>query len=247
MSFNYRSIKIVLFSLVMVLVMLILLTPDAPKEKTNAEYEAEGKVIYLSFDDGPGPYTGELLDVLKKYDVKATFFVTASYPDYADLIGRAYDEGHSIGIHSYSHNYYRIYDSVSAYKEDMKLMDDIIKEQTGKRTKLFRFPGGSSNTVSNFNPGIMTELSKTLTGEGYYYFDWNVLSGDAGETTDTGAIYYNVISGCAKNDVSVVLMHDIKSYSVAAVESIIKWGLESGYTFLALSEESFPAHHPIAN
>lgn len=247
MRFNYRTIKIVLASIVMVLIMLILLTPDAPKQKSSREYEAEGKVIYLTFDDGPGPYTEWLLDTLAEYNVKATFFVTASYPDCADLIGRAYNEGHSIGIHSYSHNYYRIYDSVSAYKDDMKLMDDIIKEQTGHRTKLFRFPGGSSNTVSNFNPGIMTELSKKLSAEGYYYFDWNVLSGDAGDTTDTGTIYYNVISGCAKNDVSVVLMHDIKSYSVAAVESIIKWGLENGYTFLALSEDSFPAHHPIAN
>lgn len=228
----------------MLLLVLIGLTPE---KRSVADIEAEGKVIYLTFDDGPGPYTEELLDTLAKYDVKATFFVTGAYPEYENLIGRAAKEGHSIGIHSYSHNYREIYSSVSAYREDMNRMDDIIRSQTGKRTKLFRFPGGSSNTVSYFSPGIMTELAETLTAKGYRYFDWNVLSGDAGDTTDTGTIYYNVIDGCSRNEVSVVLMHDIKSYSVAAVESIIRWGLDNGYTFLALEEDSFGAHHPIAN
>lgn len=209
--------------------------------------EEEGKVIYLTFDDGPGPYTGELLDTLHKYHAKATFFVTAAYPDYEDLIHRAASEGHSIGIHSYSHRYNEIYSCVDAYLSDFYAMDEVIYYETHSHTKLFRFPGGSSNTVSNFNPGIMTELTRLMTQKGYYYFDWNVLSGDAGETTDSFTVYQNVINGCAGKDVSVVLMHDIKPYTVEAMEDILDWGVHNGYRFIALTEDSFSAHHPVNN
>ena len=204
------------------------------------------KTIYLTFDDGPSYYTPELLDVLARYNVKATFFVTGNHPEYLDCIGRAYREGHTIGVHSYTHNYWTIYASEEAFFEDFKKCQDMIYEQTGEYTTLFRFPGGSSNTVSNFNPGIMSRLTQTMTEMGYYYFDWNVTSGDAGETTDTDEVYWNVRSGCTSN-VSVVLQHDIKGFSVAAVERIIIWGLNNGYQFLPLEESSYGAHHRINN
>ena len=206
----------------------------------------ERKTIYLTFDDGPSYYTPHLLDILAKYNVKVTFFITGNHPDYVDCIGRAYREGHSIGVHSYTHNYWNIYASEEAYFDDFNLCEDLIYEQTGEYTKLFRFPGGSSNTVSNFNPGIMSRLTKTMTDMGYYYFDWNVTSGDAGETTDTDQVYWNVISSCTSN-VSVVLQHDIKGFSVDAVERIIVWGLNNGYQFLPLEESSYGAHHRINN
>lgn len=205
------------------------------------------KVVYLTFDDGPGKYTSELLDVLKKYNVKATFFVTGANPDYYDQIGRAYSEGHSIGIHSFSHVYEDIYSSEDAYFEDLNRVQNLILSQTGTQTTLIRFPGGSSNTVSDFNPGIMTKLTGAVTDMGYQYFDWNVLSGDAGETTDTNTIAWNVCSGMAEHDVSVVLQHDIKSYSVDAVEMILAWGIENGYTFLPLTASSPTAHHNVNN
>jgi len=216
------------------------------QSRTVAAEEA-GKVIYLTFDDGPGAYTEQLLDVLKKYGVKATFFVTDGYPEYESLIAREAKDGHSVGVHSYTHKYNSIYASAEAYIDDFNKMNDVIRAQTGSRTKLFRFPGGSSNTVSNFNPGIMSTLTKLMKDKGYFYYDWNVLSGDAGETTDTNQIYRNVINGCSQNKVSVVLMHDIKSYSVAAVEDIIKWGLENGYSFMALNEYSYGSHHGVNN
>lgn len=205
------------------------------------------KIVYLTFDDGPGKYTGELLDILAQYNVKATFFVTGANPDYYDQIGRAFREGHSIGIHSYTHVYENIYSGEDAYFSDLNQTQALIQSQTGYTTTLIRFPGGSSNTVSNFNPGIMTSLTKAVTDMGYQYFDWNVLSGDAGETTDPYTIAWNVCSGMASNSVSVVLQHDIKSYSVAAVEMIIKWGLENGYTFLPLNSTSPTAHHGVNN
>ena len=122
----------------------------------------------------------------------------------------------------------------------------LVTVEPGEYTTLFRFPGGSSNTVSNFNPGIMSRLTKTMTDMGYYYFDWNVTSGDAGETTDTDEVYWNVVNGCGSN-VNVVLQHDIKGFSVAAVERIIIWGLNNGYQFLPLEESSYGAHHGVNN
>ena len=126
-------------------------------------------------------------------------------------------------------------------------MQDVIVAQTGKETSLLRFPGGSSNTVSNITPGLMTTLTQEVQNRGYQYFDWNVSSGDAGETTDTDQVVKNVISGIQSHNVSVVLQHDIKEFSVDAVEKIIQWGLNNGYTFLPLNYDSPPAHHHINN
>ncbi|MBQ8814288.1 MAG: polysaccharide deacetylase [Lachnospiraceae bacterium] len=217
---------------------------DALSERELIE---RGKVIYLTFDDGPGKYTAELLDILAKYDIKATFFVTGGNEGYFDMIGRAKDEGHTIGIHCYNHDYKKVYASEHAYFADLEKIDEIIFDQTGERAQLVRFPGGSSNISSKFNPGIMTRLTGMVEEKGYRYFDWNVLSGDAGDTKDTEEIIRNMIDGILKKDISVVLQHDLYDYSIAAVEEVILWGLENGYAFLPLSMESPTIHHPIAN
>ncbi len=205
------------------------------------------KTIYLTFDDGPSQYTSKLLDVLARYGVKATFFVTNLDPDYQDMIGRAFREGHSIGVHSVSHNYALIYQSRDAFFRDFQGMQDIIYEQTGSYTKLFRFPGGSSNTVSSFNPGIMSRLTRAMNDLGYQYFDWNVVSGDAGETNKTNKIVEKIEEGCRENRISIILQHDIKDYSVAAVEDVIIWGLQNGYSFRALELDSPAMHHGVNN
>lgn len=209
--------------------------------------QPDRNTIYLTFDDGPGPYTEWLLDILKAYNVKATFFVTCNNSDYRDMIGRAYREGHSIGVHSATHNYYDIYASEEAFFDDFNRAENMIYEQTGAYTSLLRFPGGSSNTVSNFNAGIMSRLSQAVADLGYQYYDWNVSSGDAGETTDTEKIVENIIDGCTGRRSSIVLQHDIKDYSVAAVEKVIIWGLNNGYTFSALNLTSPNAHHTVFN
>lgn len=226
--------------------------PQSPSQSgsggaTNqpATVTPSGKVIYLTFDDGPGKYTRKLLDVLKKYNVKATFFVVNT--KYTSLLDDIVDEGHAIGIHSTTHDYDEIYASEDAYFEDLYKMQGIIEKKTGVTTTLVRFPGGSSNTVSKFNPGIMTRLTEALTENGFQYYDWNVNSGDAGGTKKTSKVVENVISGCEKRKVSIVLQHDIKSYSVDAVEEIIIWGLENGYRFLPLEPSSPKAHHSVRN
>jgi len=206
-----------------------------------------GKVIYLTFDDGPGAYTAELLDILDRYNVKATFFVTAQFENYLDMIGEEFRRGHSVAVHSYTHDF-DIYTSEETYFEDLYAMEEVIIEQTGQGTSLVRFPGGSSNTISDdYNSGIMNVLVKDLEDMGFSYFDWNVTSGDAGETTDTDTIISNVTTEILENgdERSVVLQHDIKDFSVAAVEEIIKWGLDHGYTFAPLTSTSPGAHHYI--
>ncbi len=209
------------------------------------------KVVYLTFDDGPSAYTKELLDVLAKYNVKATFFVCDKGSTNNAIMKRIVDEGHSIGVHSATHDYQEIYASEEAYLADFNEVRDLIKRITGVETNLFRFPGGSSNGVSKFNPGIMTRLTKMMTDMGYYYFDWNVSSGDASTGSDAAKtaedVFENVIAGISKRNVSVVLQHDIKKFSVQAVEDIIIWCLDNGYTLLPLDETSPVCHHSVNN
>lgn len=201
------------------------------------------KVIYLTFDDGPSVYTKELLNILKEYNVKATFFVTGN--GNRKYIKKAYNEGHSIGIHTYSHVYKNVYASEEAYFNDLEKVQKIIKEQTGEESRLVRFPGGSSNTVSRFNKGIMTRLSKELERRGYKYFDWNVSSSDTVKS-NSDDIANTVIRRLKKGN-NVVLQHDTKYYSVKAVRKIIEYGLANGYTFAKLDVTSPTVHHGINN
>ena len=205
-----------------------------------------GNVIYLTFDDGPGPYTADLLDLLKKYHIKVTFFVTNQKPGYHDMIAREAAEGHSVGIHSASHNY-DIYASEDAFFADLNTMRDIIIEQTGKAPDIVRFIGGSSTTKANYNPGIISRLAAMLEQKGYAYFDWNVSTGDGNFSIATEDAYNFAIDGISKHSNSVVLMHDLNKNSMAAVEEIIIWGLKNGYTFLPLTHDSPVCHHRISN
>ena len=204
-----------------------------------------GRVIYLTFDDGPGPYTGALLDLLKHYGVKATFFVTDS--GYDGTMWRIVKEGHSIGIHTMTHDYNSIYASEEAFFTDLLGMQDIIYRNTGVKTTLMRFPGGGSNLVSDYNEGIMTRLARAVQDAGFQYFDWNVDSNDAGGALKRKTVAANVIGGVQNHRVSVVLQHDIHGFSVDAVEDIIIWGLENGYKFLPLKDTSPTMHHTVLN
>ena len=187
---------------------------------------------------------------MDQYSVRATFFVTCDQPDFFRCIARAHAAGHTVGIHSASHVYSEIYSSEEAFFEDFQKVRDLIFEQTGEYPSICRFPGGSSNTVSEFNPGIMTRLASDVRDLGYQYFDWDVYSGDAGgkgAAAESDTVFANVTEGIGDSHHAVVLQHDIKGFSVDAVEKIILWGLENGYTFRALDAGSPPAHFDIAN
>lgn len=207
--------------------------------------EPTGKTIYLTFDDGPGRYTDRLLDILAKYDVKATFFVT--YNGNPDLITRMDREGHVVALHTASHDYDVIYTSEEAYLNDLYTIQSLVRAKTGKTSTLIRFPGGSGNTVSSYNPGIMTRLTQLLSDMGYTYFDWNVDSGDAVGAASAKEIFYNVVYGIGQRQTSVVLQHDIYEASVEATELIIQWAIANGYTFKTLSERGPAIHHGVRN
>ncbi len=217
------------------------------EQTTAAPENSNGRTIYLTFDDGPGPYTERLLDILKKHDVKATFFLTHVYSQYESLIKREAKEGHAVAVHSYTHDYNKIYASTDAYWQDFNAMQEVIKAQTGAETKMFRFPGGSSNTVSKNTPGIMTELVKQAGEKGLSYFDWNVASGDAANNISGAEVLQNCKVGVANYKNAVVLCHDVKEYTVNVMDEFITWALSKGYTFAALTPESDGAHHRVNN
>lgn len=217
-------------------------------DKINDEVKQsdEEKVIYLTFDDGPGVYTEELLNILDKYDVKATFFVTAQFTKFLPLLAREAESGHTVAIHTKTHNW-NLYRSFENYYKDFTDMNKIIEEYTGKKTKLFRFPGGGSNTVSKGkSTGVVNYIASKMQSGGYTYFDWNVDSGDAAGA-NSKKIYENVINGVSSRNYSIVLMHDIKRPTIDTIESIIGWGLNNGYTFKTLSSDSPTVHHHVNN
>ena len=207
---------------------------------------SNGKVIYLTFDDGPSSHTGKLLDILKKYNAKATFFVVNT--GYIDMITRAANEGHTVAIHTATHRFEKLYASDAAYYADLQKMQDIIKAKTGQTAMLLRFPGGSSNTISkNYSRGIMTRLTKSVQEKGFKYFDWNVDSMDAGGARNSTEVYLNVVRGIGNKTASVVLQHDTHGFSVNAVEQILLWGISNGYRFEALTKDSPGCHHGVYN
>ncbi|MBQ2626454.1 MAG: polysaccharide deacetylase family protein [Eubacterium sp.] len=216
-----------------------------PKNDPSLAVNGE-KIVFLTFDDGPGEYTAELLDILAKYNVKATFFVTGT-GKYLDLIGREAAEGHTVGVHTLTHDYDKIYADEDAFLEDFDAMNDIIEQQTGSRTNIMRFPGGSSNTVSAGNEGLMTRLTVQAQKKGYDYYDWNAYDGDVYETTDPEQISQNIIDGIQQQSISVVLCHDTKEYTKDGIEDAIRWALENGYTFLPITFGCFECHHEVQN
>ena len=212
------------------------------------DIDSKDKMVYLTFDDGPSVYTLELLDVLKKYNVKATFFVTNNGD--GKIIKRAYDEGHKIGIHSYTHNFAYIYSSIDNYFEDLYKMQEKLKSLTGETITLVRFPSGSSNLISkNYDKGtkIMSTLTKMVEQRGFTYCDWDISCMDyLNEGMDSVKVYNKVISQL-KEDRTIVLQHDIRKYSTDSVEMIIKYCIENGYTFDVIREENYIVHHNLNN
>lgn len=203
------------------------------------------KVCYLTFDDGPSANTLKILDILNKYGVKATFFVINS----ADIgyVKNIYEAGHTVGLHTATHNYSQIYASTDAYFNDLQQISDKVESIIGIKPTVMRFPGGSSNKVSaKYCGGIMTRLVSLVQERGYSYFDWNVASGDADSNTPSYTYIRNNVLNSAKNKNSAcVLMHDssVKTTTVQALPEIIEGLTAMGYRFEALTPETYGYHH----
>lgn len=223
---------------------------EIPKPPIVAEETEKKGIIYLTFDDGPSSsITPKILDILKKKNVKATFFILNYDNVGEEIIRREISEGHTVAIHGYSHNYKEIYKSEEAYMQNIRQLQDKIKESTGYNATITRFPGGSSNTVSRYNPGIMTRLTKEVLDNGYKYFDWNVSSGDAGGAKNSTDVYNNVVNNLSKSRSNVVLMHDFSgnTKTLNALESIIDYGINNGYTFSEITESTEMVTHSVNN
>lgn len=209
--------------------------------------EGQGKVIYLTFDDGPSrSITPKLLDILKEENVKATFFVINHAKELDYLIKREAAEGHTVALHSYTHNYKKIYSSVDNYFEDLTLIQEKVYRLIGKKPTIIRFPGGVSNTVSRrYCQGIMSLLDVEVNKRGYHYFDWNISSGDAsGKRISSKTVYNNVVNNLNKKQ-NFVLMHDFENNdaTLGAIRDIIIYGKSHGYTFKAIDETTQEYHH----
>lgn len=216
-------------------------TPQGEETPTDVN----GKICYLTFDDGPSDNTLKILDILKKYNVKATFFVIGTGK--LEYTKRMVAEGHTVALHSNTHEYSKIYSSANAYYNDLQAVSDKVEKACGVRSNIVRFPGGTSNTTSKSHcSGIMTRLSKELPQKGYYYFDWNVDSGDAsGNNVAVTRIMSNIKSYGTSRKNAVVLMHDTsaKKTTVEALPQIIEYYMNAGYYLAPLSSDSEPIRH----
>lgn len=193
-------------------------------------------VAYLTFDDGPGKYTGQLLDILAENDIPATFFVLGQQVErYPELVQRIADEGHSIGNHSYNHVYDELYSDFTNFSDQVLKTSQAIYDVTGQQTLLLRAPGGTYHNVDTSYYDAMSEA-------GYMMFDWNVDSGDsAGRNIKTETIINNVKQANLTKRV-IVLMHDSNSHeaTIAAVPEIINYYREQNYRFDVITAATDP-------
>ncbi len=216
------------------------LYPDFYAPQPLDASQAPARVIYLTFDDGPSVQTGRVLEILARENIKATFFVVgrsgAASPDTLRAMVKA---GHTVGMHSWSHEYKTIYASVEAFLEDMYKVFTLIRDETGVTPTFFRFPGGSTNS---YDYGIYQDIVAEMLRRGFVPCDWNMSAQDATKTPlAPEQIVANILS--AGNVArGVVLMHDSKprATTVEALPALIAALRERGYTFAPLTPEVKP-------
>lgn len=187
----------------------------------NMAKDGDKHRVYLTFDCNPGQNTEVILDVLARYNLKATFFVVGNETGEQDAIyQRIVKEGHTLGMNSYSNQYSSIYSSVEDFEEDFTKISDFIYNKTGVESKFYRFPGGSSNRISNVN---MAEFVRVLNQKGVVYYDWNVSAGDTAVDYTVDDVISNVTEGIMQYKTSVVLLHDDddKEVTAEALEPLI--------------------------
>jgi peptidoglycan/xylan/chitin deacetylase (PgdA/CDA1 family) len=204
----------------------------------NMATEGDTHYVYLTFDSTPGANTDAIMDILDSYQVKATFFVAGDVSEeYYDTVRRIVNDGHSLGMHSFSNQYSTIYASTEAFADDLQQISDYLFEITGVRSDLYRFPGGSGNEISNVD---MAEFVHILNLNDISFFDWNVSSGDAASDYSSEDVVNNVLEGISQYKTSVVLLHDApdKSETVAALATLIESLQEDDAQILPIDENT---------
>ena len=201
---------------------------------------SDKKIVYLTFDDGPTPEnTRAILDILKRNNVKATFFVIGQNPD---LYKQIVDEGHAIALHTYSHVYGKVYASENAFFDDLYKLKDLVYEKTGVEAKVTRFPGGSSNAV--VKKELLRKIIDRLNAEGFVYQDWNCDSSDAAASKQKVELLVKNAGMCKMKKINI-LMHDskTKTTTVEALQTIITNYKKEGYSFDKLTVYSPKFQH----
>lgn len=222
--------------------------PGAAAPAPSPSVAAAIRVAYLTFDDGPSGLTPQILDILRRENIRATFFVSgAGLEKHGELVRRLAAEGHGLGNHTYSHDYVRLYRNEDAFMEDVRKLDRALLELTGMTTELIRFPGGSNTRLGKVKGGawMMPRLVKRVQQEGFQYFDWNVSSTDAAQAVQPKEeIVGAVLSAAAKKESIIVLMHDAggKITTAEALPEVIRGLREMGFRFDVLHKEGFAVH-----
>jgi len=234
------------------------LTKSMPKNSTMDNkstyiFPVEKKYVYITFDDGPSEYTPQVLEILKNNNIKATFFVV--YNSNQEYYKQIVEQGHTIALHSYSHEYPEIYSSLDGYFEDLERLSNYVEAITGVKSKIVRLPGGSSNVISKkYCRGIITKITNELTARGYKYYDWNVQCEDA---TTPGISPSSILekikdytyAGKQPKPFIILLLHNSTQTptTVDALQSIIDYYKELGYSFEQIDETTPEIHESIQN
>lgn len=200
-------------------------TVPEPMDKTK-------KIAYLTFDDGPSDNTFKVLDILEEMDIKATFFIVGSSitEEREASLKRMVNEGHTIGIHTYSHMCNEIYCSVERYLDDFNIVYQQIYDITGERVNIYRFPWGSNN---NYSKGIKDALIDEMNRRGFSCYDWNVSADDSVGKPTPYSIRRNIMKDLKRQNYPIILMHDsrINGLTVRMLPEIIKMIQDEGYEF----------------
>ena len=232
--------------------------PERPAPDPNVAYQslypdlyaAPGRMseeypgtIFLTFDDGPSQNTAQVLDILQDHDVRATFFVVTGREELpgwkADLLRRIVDEGHTLGLHSSTHEFRSIYASVESYLDDFSTASDLIYNATGVRPWVFRFPGGTKNS---YNQNTYRDICAEMDRRGFVHYDWNCSAQDASNTVTAGEIWRNMTRDISPDRRNVLLMHDTKSLTVGLLDAFLTEMESQGYTFAPLSPDVKPVN-----
>lgn len=210
----------------------------------SKQQETVQKTAYLTFDDGPSANTDKILDVLKEKGVKATFFVVGKTGEKAEeRYKRIVEEGHTLGLHSYSHDYSEIYSSLENYKADIIKLRTHLYNVTGQDVWLYRFPGGSSNSVAKIS---IQDCIAFLNEEGLTYMDWNASSEDAvAVNASCSTLNANILKDAFRFNNTVILMHDLYECcnTVEGLGTLIDRIQEEGYEIKPITKETNPVQH----
>jgi len=215
------------------------LYPELYADKYEGEYEDSENTVYLTFDDGPSVLTANLLYYLRQENVKATFFVVPERTELCySMLKEISDAGHSIGIHSASHDYEKIYASVDAFLDDYNEAYQMIVEATGKAPGIYRFPGGS---INDYNSDTRDEIIEEMSRRGFTYFDWNVDSNDW-QGIGWTELYTDTLKYAEELTSPVILFHNTgdRDNTILVIEDVIKALKNKGYNFGCLTQKTKP-------